>query len=235
MEQQADNVEVAVEATDAPVSERPEWLPEKFKTPEDLASSYTALEQKLGAGQEELRNQLIQEFENAALESRPASVGDYEIPESIDPALASDNELFKWWADHAFENAYSQEEFADGIAKYAEFMMAQQPDLDAERAKLGDNADARIEAVSLWSQKFFPEQLGGAVETLGQSAEGIEALEFIMEQMGQTSVGASNAPINQMTEGDLRTMMNDERYWNPAKRDPSYVQRVQEGFSKLYR
>ena len=27
-------------------SERPEWLPEKFKTPEDLAKSYSELEKK---------------------------------------------------------------------------------------------------------------------------------------------------------------------------------------------
>ena len=49
----ADNVEVA--GTEAPVDgsqsgavERPEWLPEKFKTPEDLVSSYSHLESKLG-------------------------------------------------------------------------------------------------------------------------------------------------------------------------------------------
>jgi len=43
--EQADNVEVAV-ATEAPVSDRPEWLPEKFKSPEDMASSYSELESK---------------------------------------------------------------------------------------------------------------------------------------------------------------------------------------------
>jgi len=32
-----------------PAPERPAWLPEKFKTPEDLAKSYKALEAKLGA------------------------------------------------------------------------------------------------------------------------------------------------------------------------------------------
>lgn len=31
-------------------SDRPAWLPEKFKTPEDMAASYAALESKLGAG-----------------------------------------------------------------------------------------------------------------------------------------------------------------------------------------
>lgn len=230
---EADNVEVAVEATEAPA--RPEWLPEKFNTPEDLASSYSQLESKLGASQEEMRKQLIDEFESAAIENRPASVGDYQVPESLDPDLVNDNELFKWWANHAFENAYSQQEFEDGINMYANALNANMPDLDAERAALGENADARIEAVDLWSQKFFPEEYQEAIMGLGASAKGIEALEFLMSQMSESSVGGNSAPIQPLNEADLQSMMKDERYWNPAKRDNAYVQKVQEGFSKLYR
>lgn len=33
-----------------PTSERPEWLPEKFQSPEDMARAYTELEKKLGQG-----------------------------------------------------------------------------------------------------------------------------------------------------------------------------------------
>ena len=230
---EADNVEVAVEATEAPA--RPEWLPEKFNTPEDLASSYSQLESKLGASQEEMRKQLIDEFESAAIENRPASVGDYQVPESLDSDLVNDNELFKWWANHAFENAYSQQEFEDGINMYADALNANMPDLDAERAALGENADARIEAVDLWSQKFFPEEYQEAIMGLGASAKGIEALEFLMGQMSESSVGGNSAPIQPLNEADLQSMMKDERYWNPAKRDNAYVQKVQEGFSKLYR
>jgi len=45
----------AVEAEEAPegVQERPEWLPEKFKTEEEMAKAYTALEKKMGEGGEE--------------------------------------------------------------------------------------------------------------------------------------------------------------------------------------
>ena len=32
--------------------ERPEWLPEKFKTPEDMAKSYAALEKKMSGGKD---------------------------------------------------------------------------------------------------------------------------------------------------------------------------------------
>jgi hypothetical protein len=234
---EADNVDVAAEATvttEAPVAERPEWLPEKFNTPEDLASSYQSLEQKLGTGQEELRQQIIQEFETAAYENRPATAGDYQIPESVDAEMAVDNPLFQWWADHAFENAYSQEEFESGIAQYAEFINSQTPDLQQERANLGDNADARIEAVDLWANKFFPEEHADAILQIGQTSKGIEALEFIMSKVGGVQMSADAGLPTGMTEDKLRSMMNDERYWNAAKRDPAYVKEVQAGFSKVF-
>jgi len=38
------------ETTEAVAEDRPEWLPEKFQTAEDMAKAYGALESKLGAG-----------------------------------------------------------------------------------------------------------------------------------------------------------------------------------------
>lgn len=232
MENENQPVETQVEEV---VSERPEWLPEKFKSPEELANSYASLEQRMGQGEDALRAKLIEEFEAAAVENRPATAGDYQIPEMIDPELATDNDLFNWWAEHAYENAYSQEEFEAGIQKYAEVLQAQEIDLDAERTKLGDNAEARIEAVDLWTNKFFPEDYREAVLQIGQTAQGIQALEYIMQQMGSSSPSDDSQPLAQTSEKDLRSMMMDDRYWNPAKRDAAYVQKVQEGFSKLYR
>jgi len=46
-------------------SERPEWLPEKFKTPEDMAKSYAALEKKMSGGKEP---------EASATEDTPAEI-----------------------------------------------------------------------------------------------------------------------------------------------------------------
>lgn len=232
---ETDNVEVAVEASEAPVSERPEWLPEKFNTPEDLASSYSQLESKLGTSQDEMRDALVAEFEQEALANRPDTVGDYVVPEELSENDVNDNELFQWWANHAYENAYSQQEFEDGIKMYAQALEGTQPDLDSERAALGENADARIEAVDLWSQKFFPEEHADAVLSLGSTAGGIEALEYLMNQMSSSSLANNTGGIAPINAGELQSMMKDERYWNPAKRDNAYVQKVQEGFSKLYR
>ena len=181
-----------------------------------------------------LKANLLQELETEALSSRPATVGDYQIPETVDESLVNDNDLFQWWANHAFENGYSQEEFESGIAKYAQFADSFQPNLEEEKQQLGDNADARIEAVDLWANKFFPEELGDAILLLGQSAKGIQALEFIMDKVGDSSMASNSQPAQSVTVEDLQSMMRDERYWNPAKRDKAFIKQVDDGFSKLY-
>jgi hypothetical protein len=47
-------------------SARPEWLPEKFSSPEDLAKSYTELEKKLSANSELEDNPNVEEEEKSA-------------------------------------------------------------------------------------------------------------------------------------------------------------------------
>ena len=46
LEEQAKNI-----PEDDSSGDRPEWLPEKFKSPEDLANAYNNLESKLGSGE----------------------------------------------------------------------------------------------------------------------------------------------------------------------------------------
>ena len=112
--QEEQTIEVPQEYAD----ERPEWLPEKFNSPEDLASSYTNLESKIGQKEEEIRNQMMEEIQAEAYSERPAEVGDYVLPDVIDDELAQDNELLNWWADHSFENGFSQGEFEEGIMMF---------------------------------------------------------------------------------------------------------------------
>lgn len=44
---------VSEEQTQETQEDRPEWLPEKFKSPEDMANAYSELEKKMGAGANE--------------------------------------------------------------------------------------------------------------------------------------------------------------------------------------
>ena len=234
MNEVTDNVEVATEATEAPVIERPEWLPEKFETPEALASSYGELETKLGQDKDNIRNEIMQEFENEALANRPENVGDYKIPEGVDESLAVDNKLFQWWANHAFENGYSQEEFEDGISQYAEFFSSTLPDLKSEMVALGENAQVRIEAVNQWANSFFPEEFHDAFLMMGQTAVGVKALEYMQSQVKQSSLNNSSQPSQAITIEDLQSMQRDPRYHDPVRRDAAFVKKVDEGFATLF-
>jgi len=233
MSEATDNVKAPAEAPEAVTTEvadsRPEWLPEKFNTPEDLVNSYSSLESKLGKGQDELRETIMSEIEAEAFANRPEAAGDYTLPEGLDE-MASDPNV-EWWANFAWENGFSQDEFNEGLER----MIPAQPDLDAEWAKLGDNAAPRVEAVALWAQKNLPSEFNDEVMRMGESAEGVQLLEHIMNAMSDENIGGEgNAPTG-LTQDDLNTMMRDPRYWDNRQRDPAFVKQVDEGFAKLYK
>jgi len=216
--------------------ERPEWLPEKYKTGEDLAKAYSELSSKLGSKEEDIRNSLLEELQQEAFSNRPESAGDYELPDIIDPEASVDNELLKWWSEHAFENGFSQEEFQQGIEMYAQSVGTDSgPDLEAEAAKLGENADTRIEAASMFASKFFPENAMPAIERMCESHEGILALEAIQEALKGGSFAGNTQPTAGLSEAKLREMMNDPRYYSPRDRDPNFVREVDAGFKQVYR
>ena len=225
--------EADVEQVEAPVGDRPEWLPEKYKTGEDLAKAYKELESKLGSKEEDIRNAIMEEIQNEAFSGRPETAGDYQLPDSIDQDASVDNELLKWWSEHSFENGYSQEEFEQGIEMYAQAVMGNQPDLEAEASKLGDNAEARIEAASVFANKFFPKEALPAIERMCESHEGIIALEAIQEAMKDGNFAGNTQPAAQTSERELREMMNDPRYWKD--KDPLFIKQVTEGFQNIYR
>jgi hypothetical protein len=213
--------------------ERPEWLPEKYNSGEDLAKAYGELESKLGIKEQDFREKFIEEINAEAYKDRPESSGDYQLPDSIDEEVAIDNEVLKWWAETSFENGFGQEEFAKGIEMVVSAMSADVPDMEAEMKKLGDNASARIEAASLFSQQFFPKEHMDSIERLTETADGLMALEFIMSELKTVSVNGETAAPSQITPESLRALMQDERYWNAARRDMDYVKQVDDGWQKL--
>ena len=209
-------------------------LPEKFKSIDDLVESYSNLETKIGAKEETFRDQFMKEMEEQAYANRPADVGDYVLPDSIDDELATDNPLLQWWANTAFENGYSQDEFAEGIEMYVNAMNSDVPDYDAEVEKLGDNANVRTEAASLFANQFFPEDMLPAVERMCETAEGIMVLEHVMDALREGGPSNGAVEVSHETEADLRQMMLDPRYHDPARRDPTFVKQVDDGFKRMF-
>jgi len=239
MEQEATEAPVEAErdfvvAEDAEPT-RPEWLPEKYNSGEDLAKAYKSLESKIGSKDADMREAILGELKQEAYADRPETAGDYELPDTVDPETAVDSELLNWWSKHAHENGYSQDEFKKGIEMYMSSEMGESgPDMEAETAKLGDNATDRITSASLFATKFFPQDAMPAIERMCESAEGIIALEHIAEAMKDGSFSGNSAPPAGSSETDLREMMKDDRYHHPMHRDPSFVKQVEAGFKKLY-
>ena len=211
---------------------RPEWLPENYKSGEDLAKAYKELESKLGTKEEDLRAQFKEEFESTQNAERPASAGEYSLPDFVDDEAAVDNELLKWWAEQSFDNGFGQDKFEKGIEMYLQTMEAAAPDLDAEAAKLGENADQRIESASMFATKFFPSETMPAIERMMETHEGVIAMEAIQEAMKDGTFTGEANPAAGLSEDSLKEMMQDPRYW--SKNDPAFVRQVEAGFKKLY-
>ena len=227
---------------------RPEHIPEKFwdaskgeVNMEEFGKSYTNLEKYVGGKKEELRDQIVDELQQEAIAERPEKVEGYELPklpEGVTEEIVNANPMTDWWKNFCYENAYDQETFEEGVNKYVDMYLGNQIDINAEKEKLGENADARLDAVNNWASTFFtPEQYEAISGTLGQSVDGIEALEKMMNANKQTISNAQNftQPERPLTLEDVRSMMKDKRYFDPKERDESYVRKVDDAFARLYR
>ena len=140
-----------------------------------------------------------------------------------------------WWEGVAKENGFTQEEYDAGINAYIETMQGQQPNLEAEMEALGENANSRVDAVNAWASKNFPPEEFEAIQySLGTTAQGIQAIERIME-MQTTGVRSEQftQPEKQLTMADARAMMTDKRYFDPRFRDEAYVAKVDAAFRML--
>lgn len=223
---------------------KPEFIQDKFWDSErnevnleNLASSYNSLEKKLGSRTEDLSKQIREDLEMEKLKSAPEEykVNLPELPENVDVTVSDDMEIVQWWKDTAKKNGLSQEQFDQGVEMFVNNAMATLPDMNAEMQKLGDNAKERVEAAELWSKKNLSPESYQTFSSVASTAEGVKVIEEIMKMtkdspMPSTPTQVSVAPNLQ----DLKSMINDPRYYDSNRRDPAYVKRVEELFEKAY-
>lgn len=223
---------------------KPEFIQDKFWDAErnevnleNLASSYNSLEKKLGSRTEDLSKQIREDLEMEKLKSAPEEykVNLPELPENVDVSVSDDMEIVQWWKDTAKKNGLSQEQFDQGVEMFVNNAIATLPDMNAEMQKLGDNARERVEAAELWSKKNLSPESYQTFSSVASTAEGVKVIEEIMKMtkdspMPSTPTQVSVAPNLQ----DLKSMINDPRYYDSNRRDPAYVKRVEELFEKAY-
>lgn len=226
--------------TENVTSERPEWLPEKFwvddaPSYENLAKSYSELEKMRG----NMKEAVAQEFEAQRIAQRPEAATDYKLPESenLNSEQLAASPIVEWWRNFAHEQGYNQEQFENAINNYAQVELSRiEESYKQEMAQLGENAEARIEAVSLWMNNTFDEAQREALADACTSASGVAAVEKIIDMLkatGNVDEAAFEKPP-EVTREEVEKMMQDRRYWHPADRDPAFVKKVEDFFSKSF-
>ena len=219
---------------------KPDYIQDKFwdadrNQPkiEALASSYNSLEKKLGSRTDELSKQVREDLEKERLAAAPENyqVNIGEIPDNVTLDVSDDMPIVQWWKETAKSNGLSQEQFDKGVEMFVNNALDGLPQYEEEVQKLGENGKERIEAAELWSKKNLSEDAYSAMSNLAATAEGIKAIEEIMKMTSTAPMPTTPTQIDATPNiEDLRSMMNDPRYWDSARRDQAYVDRI----TKLY-
>lgn len=235
---------ITTETQEQTVSDKPEFVQDKFWDAdrkevnlENLASSYNALEKKLGSRTEDLSKQVRQDLEQERLGKVPEeyNLNVPELPENVDVSVSEDMEIVQWWKDTAKQNGLSQEQFDEGVKVFIDNAMATLPDVNVEMQKLGDNSKERVEAAELWSKKNLSPEAYNTFSSIASTAEGVKAIEEIMKMTKDSPMPTTPTQVSVTPDlVDLKSMMNDPRYYDSNKRDDAYIKRVTELYEKAY-
>lgn len=200
---------------EASEEERPGWLPEKFKTPEEMVKAYNEMGKKI----------------------REKS----EPPESYEIQLEDGTELDLDETDvEVFKEAGLTNDQAKQLTQYFHdtvmpAMIEAKTEIEVERLanewNMPSNSNEfqqQLAKAKSWANQNLPEAV---TLELSRSAKGVQTIVSLMEQgaKGNKAVGEhSNARPD---KSELMNMMNDERYWNG---DEDYRQFVRQQFQRAF-
>lgn len=205
--------------------ERPDWWPENFWKKEDnepdleaIAKSWTDMRKIVSQGKHKA----------------PAD-GKYDLKAFGDNADALPMvPTFTRWAA---ENGVSQAAFDSLATELTEMASAMQPepiDVQAEMRSLGPNAEAIKKSMVNWAQSLVNKGVWGAEDfeefkIMGGTAKGLKALAKVRSAY-EGRIPVESAPIEGgESDEELRSMINDQYY-----KDPAYRAKVERKFQQRY-
>ena len=213
---------------------RPDWLPEKFETPEQLAHSYSDLERAFHSRRDELKYEIMNEMADEHDASVPESPGDYNMNITVGDQMieVSDTPMADWFRSTAHKLGLGQDQFNEIIGEYLEVESMSGPNWEAESAILGEHADQRLERVDAWARSHLSDQAYEIFAQIPASAGMIMTFEELMELNGQPQFITDDTGHFQeeLSIDDLKSMQNDPRYWK--EKDPAFISKVQNGFKQ---
>lgn len=242
------NAEARSQPQEAPNKNRPEWLQEKFQTPQDLAKAYDELERKLGGKSEPPREMTDKASNENVRQARdeleqappPQPTGDPGTP--ILPGL--ENNVIEQISDYAWENgSLSDEHYAtleqagysrQMVDQYMAGQFAVAADYQGQLLEAG-GGEQNVETMFQWAQQNLSEQQISAYDEMFDRGgpEAIMAMENLRAKFEQAGGGSAwggvtgaNAPSYEVGQfhstADVMEAMADPRY----KTNESYRQEV---------
>jgi hypothetical protein len=148
-----------------------------------------------------------------------APSGDYEFtfeaPELKNVSLADD----PLWQDLApvFKTLNISNAQANSIAEtFLKWQLSQVPDLDAEKAKLGSDADTMIKSVEQAVGKYAKtDEDKAAFEYIGRNADSLKLVYNILSMAGEKTVPVSPGGVSSETKAELLQQAFDYKKNNP--------------------
>ena len=215
--------EEAVEAVPEAQTDRPEWLPEKFKSPEDMANAYSELEKKMGAGAKEDQQEQEEERETTDEEEQPDD-NTKEDTNTNDVIVEASKEFFE------NDGVISEETYKNlaevGLPKELvdSYAAGQQALMQSEEGSIKAVADGNWDQMAEWaSNNLTPEEINtfddivqnGTVDQAKLAAKGLyaqyKAENGVAPRLTQGSVtGSATMPFKSNQE--LARAMSDPRY-----------------------
>jgi hypothetical protein len=239
------------------IEERPEFVPEKYwdaegeNTPESLlekvSQGYNELSSLIGQKEEQiaerLKEQLQAEIKEGVPESPDAyelSFGDVGLPEG-ELTVKEDDELMSEFRNWAHRNGLKPDAANEALNIYGRAMVAQMPNEAEEKAKIGENYEARLERTDNILKKHLDEAAYAGISEIPLSATAFKALENIanliaggsqskVDDFGETS-GQSD---RESLQSELSQLMNHPSYWRNTPESAHIQARVRKLHEQLH-
>jgi len=229
--EEAQTDEVA-ETTEEQQTERPEWLPEKFKSAEDMANAYSELEKKLGQpASEEQQEEEPQQTEENENENDKPEAGNYNeaVVEASKEFFENDGQL----SEETYQKLEKVGLPRDLVDSYA---AGQQALLQSEEAQIKGVAGGEYDQMAEWANEHLPSEevdafdeavTSGSVQQAKLAVQGLyaryqNATGSRPKTLVQGAVsGSSTMPFKSMQE--LARAQSDPRY---RSGDKAYHQEI---------
>lgn len=193
--------------------ERPNFLPDKFKTVDDFVKSYTELEKKLSA--------------------QHVAPKEYDFSKGAG-WIEADYEPFQEMAKVARSKNVPQEVMDTFLESVGYYLDEFKTDVAEEKAKLGEKASERIQVLNNWAKNNLSDKSFAALTAGMRTAEQIEALEEIRSiALNQSTIVPTGAETSNPGDNMEKYRTDLRENYDKYKKDNGYRKQMNERLEKI--